>query len=189
MYLDKAILFGGDKMDDSIQDTFESVRTENLFLRIPKEEDLHSVFSIEGNPATNKYRPAGPTKDINEAKETLKEWRNNWEIYGYGYWTVILPSSSEIIGFGGIRRESWKNRNILNLYYRFSPRAWGRGYATEVAGTAVKMADVYLPNLPVVARIRSINKPSIRVAERVGLQHCSELDSTEHMVFTLKKGF
>ncbi|ALX47525.1 GNAT family N-acetyltransferase [Lentibacillus amyloliquefaciens] len=158
-------------MDDSIHNTFESVRTENLFLRIPEEEDLHSVFSIEGNPATNKYRPAGPMKDINEAEETLKEWRNNWEIYGY--WAVILPSSPEIIGFDGIRRENWKNRNILNLYYRFSPKAWGRGNAKEVAGTAVEMADVYLPNLPVVARIRSVNKPTIRVAERVGLQHCS----------------
>jgi len=59
-------------MDVSIQNAFERVRTENLYLRIPMEEDLHSVLSIEGNPATNKYRPAGPAKDINEAEKMLK---------------------------------------------------------------------------------------------------------------------
>lgn len=171
-------------MNDSIQKAFERVRTENLFLRIPKPEDLHSVFSIEGNPETNKYRPAGPMKDLSEAEETLGGWRNHWRTYGYGYWTVVLPSTSEIIGFGGIRQEHWQGQNILNLYYRFSPKAWGRGYATELAGTADRMADVYLPDLPVVARVRPVNRPSIRVAERIGLRHCSELDSDEHIAFS-----
>lgn len=170
-------------MDDSIQEAFENIRTKNLLLRIPKPEDLHSVLSIEGNPDTNKYRPAGPMKDLNEAEKTLGEWRKNWLTDGYGYWAVALPSSLEIIGFGGIRQEQWQGLNILNLYYRFSPEAWGHGYATEVARTAVKMGDTYLPGFPVVARIRLVNKPSIRVAEKIGLQHKPRLDSDEHMAF------
>lgn len=71
----------------------------------------------------------------------------------------------------------------MNLYYRFSPKAWGHGYATELACVAVKMAHEYIPDLSVVARVRPSNKPSLRVAEKNGLQHCRELDSDEHMVF------
>lgn len=173
-------------MNESTEKALREIRTKNLLLRIPEERDLHAVLSIEGNPDTNKYRPAGPMKDLNEAEDTLKEWLNNWFTDGYGYWTVILPSSLEVVGFGGIRKEQWQGLNILNLYYRFSPKVWGHGYATEVAQTAVEMGNIYLSDLPVVARIRSVNKPSIRVAEKVGLKHKPELDSDEHMVFVSK---
>jgi RimJ/RimL family protein N-acetyltransferase len=170
-------------MNHSIQKVFEKVRSENLLLRMPKPEDLRDVFSIESDPATNKYRPAGSMKDLNEAKETLERWRNDWFTYGYGYWSVVLPSHAEVIGIGGIARDRWKEQDVLNLYYRFSPNAWGHGYATELARIAVNMADEHLPDLPVIARIRFVNTPSRRVAERIGLRHCPELDSAEHMVF------
>lgn len=170
-------------MSQSIQKAFEQVRTKNLLLRMPELGDVPAILSIEGDPKTNKFRPAGPMKDLSEAKETLERWRNNWATHGYGYWAVVLQSESEVIGIGGIRSELWKGREVLNLYYRFSPKAWGHGYARELAETAVKMAAELLPDLLLVARIRPVNIPSRKVAERVGLIHSPELDSDEHMVF------
>ena len=73
---------------------------------------------------------------------------------------------------------------MLNLYYRFSPSAWGQGYATQQAGTAVSLARTYLPQWPVVARTRAENILSIRTAQRVGLIQRPDLD-TEHVVFAL----
>jgi RimJ/RimL family protein N-acetyltransferase len=90
----------------------------------------------------------------------------------------------EIIGFGGIERQVWRERDVLNLYYRFTPGAWGRGYATELARTAVALARTHLSTWPVVARIRAKNIPSIRTAERAGLMRRPDLD-TEHIVFAL----
>lgn len=78
---------------------------------------------------------------------------------------------------------------MLNLYYRLTPGVWGQGYATELARTAVILARTYLPQLPVVARIRPANIPSIRTAERAGLQRRPDLDTenmdTEHSIFAL----
>lgn len=166
-----------------IQDAFDNVITENLVLRMPKPEDLPFILSIEGHPAANKYRPAGPMKDLAEAKETLERWRNDWFTYGFGYWVAVLRSQSEVVGIGGIRRDSLKEKDVLNLYYRFSPNAWGHGYAQELARTAVKLANEHLSNFFVVARIRPANTPSIKVAERIGLRHSVELDSSEHLAF------
>lgn len=163
---------------------FEEVRTDNLLLRMPDSGDLSTILSIEGDPATNQYRPAGPMKDLSEAEGTLNRWQKDWATCGYGYWAVVLPSESELIGIGGIRKDRWMEKDVLNLYYRFSPKAWGHGYASEVSQTAVEMAKKHLPDLPVIARVRPVNKPSIRVAEKIGLKHCPELDSDEHMVFS-----
>ncbi len=73
---------------------------------------------------------------------------------------------------------------MLNLYYRFTPSAWGKGYATELARTAVALAREHLPQWPVIALTRVENTASIRTAERAGLLRRSDLD-TEHVVFAL----
>ncbi len=114
----------------------------------------------------------------------MQRWLSDWQDDGYGYWAVILPSVKEVIGFGGVSRMHWRDRDVLNLYYRFTPSAWGQGYATEMAQTAVSLARTHLPQLPIVARIRDINVPSKRVAERAGLQRRPDLD-TEHVIFAL----
>ncbi|SDC51672.1 hypothetical protein SAMN04488112_10955 [Melghirimyces thermohalophilus] len=55
----------------------DQVKTERLPLRKPEPKDVIDIFSIEGDPATNRYRPAGPMKDRQEAEETLKQWRTD----------------------------------------------------------------------------------------------------------------
>ncbi|EPZ44101.1 GNAT family N-acetyltransferase [Alicyclobacillus acidoterrestris] len=166
-----------------VQRIFEQVTTSRLILRTPSLEDAPAVFSIEGDPETNKYRPTGPMVDLGEAVKTIDRWREDWLTNGYGYWSIVIPRTSELVGIGGIRKMIWREQDILNLYYRFAPKAWGNGYATEVARVAVQMAVAYLPELPVVARIRPENSASIRVAQRVGLERRKDLDTDEHLVF------
>lgn len=72
----------------------------------------------------------------------------------------------------------------MNLYYRFTPSAWGQGYATELARTAVALAQTHFPHWPVIARTRAGNIASMRVAERAGLARRPDLD-TEHIVYAL----
>lgn len=64
-----------------------------------------------------------------------------WEIDGYGYWTVACAATEGIIGFGGVERQTLRDRDVLNLYYRFTPGVRRQGYATELAQTAVGFAQ------------------------------------------------
>ena len=163
---------------------FDEVHTKRLVLRRPTTDDGAAMFRIHGDPATYRYGPRNPDPDQATSEKDLQEWLSYWQDNGYGYWTVTLPSVKEVIGFGGVRHMNWRNRDVLNLYYRFTPSAWGQGYATEMAQTAVSLAQTHLPHLPIVARIRDENIPSKRVAERVGLLRHPDLD-TDHVVFAL----
>ena len=161
-------------------------QTAWLTLRRLQSTDGPAMFAVHGDQATYRYSPARPHPDLATSEEMLRSCLQDWDTYGFGYWAVLLARGAEekIIGFGGVEYRVWREREVLNLYYRLTPSAWGQGYATELAQTAVSLARAYLPQWPVVARTRVENIPSIRTAERVGLIRRPDLD-TEHVVFAL----
>ena len=163
---------------------FSEVHTERLILRRLRDDDGPAMFAVHGDLETNRYNPAGPDPDIATSEEKLRLWIQNWEEYGFGYWAVTLPQTEDILGFGGVRHLIWRNRDVLNLYYRLAPSAWGKGYATELAQTAVALSRKHLPQWPVIVRTRSENIAAIRTAERSRLLRHHALD-TEHIIFTL----
>ncbi|MCL6625706.1 GNAT family N-acetyltransferase [Alicyclobacillus shizuokensis] len=159
------------------------VRTDRLILRMPRPGDAASVFVIHGDPVTNRHNPAGPMTDMAEAQECISQWIDDWSVNGIGYWCVSTLRNPRVIGVGGVRVMKWSGRSVLNLYYRFAPDAWGKGHATEVAREAIRLADIHLPDLPVVVRTRPTNLPALQVAERVGLPRRPDLDTDEHVVY------
>jgi len=163
---------------------FNEVTTARLVLRRLQPTDGPAMFAVHGDPETYRYSPATPHPDLATSEEMLRACLHDWETSGFGYWAAILTQEEKIIGFGGVDHRVWRDRDVLNLYYRFTPRVWGQGYATELARTAVTLARTYLPQWPVVARTRAKNIPSIRTAERAGLVRRPDLD-TEHVVFAL----
>lgn len=163
---------------------FNEVTTARLTLRRPGIGDGSAVFAIHGDPETNLYNPYGPHADLATSEEMLQSFLQHWNSYGFGIWAITRIQEEQIIGFGGVEHRLWRERNVLNLYYRFTPSAWGQGYGTELAQMAVALARTYLLQWPIVARTRANNIPSMRTAERAGLIRRPDLD-TEHVVFAL----
>lgn len=180
-----SLSYSGAPAPTALAAVFDLVRTERLVLRRPAIEDAAAMFAIHSDPETNRFNPYGPDPDPATSEEVLRQWLRQWADDGFGYWAVTLPEGGEVIGFGGVRRITWQDRDILNLYYRFTPGSWGHGYAAETARTAVVLARTHLPALPVVARVRAVNVPSVRTAERAGLMRRPEFDTDEHLIFAL----
>ena len=147
-------------------------RTERLLLCLPTPtpDIADAYFVIHSDPATNLHNPAGPMRDPKAAAPILEIWQQHWREDGYGYWVVRDPADGRILGFAGVRPPLPDDEPFLNLYYRFRPDAWGKGYATEVGRAALTLAAQSAPGVPVAALIRPKNEPSIRVAERLGLR-------------------
>jgi [ribosomal protein S5]-alanine N-acetyltransferase len=156
-------------------------RTARLLLRRPTEDDIGVLFAIHADPDTNRFNPAGPMTVIEQAARRFREWDRQWRDHGFGYWAVseLAGAEDQVIGFAGIRYGSWRQRSVLNLYYRFTPSTWGRGFATEAATEAVDLWQSGLTADPVVAYTRPDNLASQRTALKAGLERRPDLDSND----------
>jgi RimJ/RimL family protein N-acetyltransferase len=157
--------------------TYNHILTSRLILRKPVKDDLTMVNAIHGNRETNLYNPAGPHQTLGESKKILNRWLQHWEEFGYGYWTIIKKhSDNSVIGFGGLSPKKFGQEILPNLYYRFTPSAWGKGYATEMAHAALKYGCDLFDFDKIMASVRPDNIPSIKVLNRLGLRKYGETE-------------
>ncbi|WP_043640583.1 GNAT family N-acetyltransferase [Nonomuraea candida] len=145
----------------------EVVQTARMVLSRVTADDLDAVHEIHSDPRTSEYHPSGPVTDLEASRAMLDLWLADWDERGIGYWAARLPGKTRVLGFGGLRRAVVDGDEVLNLYYRFRPSAWGHGYAVELAQAALRIGKDL--GGTVVAVIRDVNAPSRRVAERAGM--------------------
>jgi RimJ/RimL family protein N-acetyltransferase len=167
------------------------VRTARLLLRRPVISDAGFSFVLHGDPATNAYNPDGPDRDRGVTEERLRGWIEHWDEHGLGYFVVeqgveplqlVELVGTTPVGFVGVRHADaadWGEGSepVLNLYYRFLPRTWGRGYAFEAACACLEWLRGRSAR-PVVAVVASANEPSLALARRLGLRPFREVVHT-----------
>jgi ribosomal-protein-alanine N-acetyltransferase len=156
----------------------EELRTARLSLRRPTAGDIDPIFEIQGDPRACLHNRSDCLTRREEAQELYQRWNEQWERYGYGYWVVRRRGSDLQLGFCGIKAMELNGLKVLNLFYRFAPSAWGRGFASEAAAAVAAWASRQVPDLPLIARVRPGNVASQRVATRAGLIRAEHLDTT-----------
>jgi len=148
-----------------------------LRLRRATPHDLEVVYAIHSDPRTNIHNPAGPDRDRRASQARLTEWLEHWEEHEFGYQVVELTDlPMSVIGFTGVRRSTWSDVPVLNLYYRYAADHHGHGYATEGARHVVAWAAARYPATPVVAITTLDNTGSQRTAEAAGLARRPQLE-------------
>jgi ribosomal-protein-alanine N-acetyltransferase len=152
--------------------------TRRLTLRRPIPADVPTIFAVHADPEASRHNPSDALVTVAEARGLFARWDAQWERYGYGYW-VVTESANGVVGFCGLKPmplRSFGGREVLNLFYRFAPSAWGHGFATEAASRVVAWARDHCPEWTVVARVRPANLASQRVALNAGLHRTPHLD-------------
>nr|WP_162241189.1 GNAT family N-acetyltransferase [Leifsonia sp. Leaf325] len=147
--------------------------TPRLMLTPLSLDDLDDVFSVYGDTGTWFHLPSGRHQSPEASQRFIERQIESWQTAGLGHWAVRLhrsgsPGSTEA-QFVGTAGMTMTPAGVWNLGYRLAPAAWGQGYATELAETAMQAARDLAPQTPVTGRVLSINPASSRVLERVGL--------------------
>ncbi|PRX49255.1 RimJ/RimL family protein N-acetyltransferase [Prauserella shujinwangii] len=143
------------------------IRTRRLILRRFREADLPSVLEVQADPAAHPFDEA-PAPGA--ARMLFSLWQRHWAEHGFGYVAVVEIATGKLIGLGGVQVKDLHGEPVLNLYYRFRPSAWGKGYAPEMALPIVEWAEREIPGRPVVIVTNSRNTPAQRVAEKLGFR-------------------
>jgi [ribosomal protein S5]-alanine N-acetyltransferase len=154
----------------------EELLTARLALRRPVSGDVDAILAVHSDPRACAHNPSDALVNRAEAAGLFAYWDEHWRGHGFGYFVVRRQDSPAVLGFCGLKFMPFRERRVLNLFYRLAPAAWGDGVAGEAATAVVRWAGERLPGQPVIARVRPDNIASRRVAERAGLVHAADLD-------------
>lgn len=94
--------------------------------------------------------------------------------YGYGLFSVIHKSDRILIGDCGLEVMEVDGAAVAELGYDFRSAYWNQGLATEAAAVVRDYALQTLGLTQLMSLIRSENRASQRVAEKIGMTRISE---------------
>jgi len=141
--------------------TFE---TERLILRPPSEADLDAWAEMSNDEEAMRY--LGGIISRAETWRVIAGTIGAWVIRGYGMFSVIEKKSNAWVGrIGPLSPEGWPGTEVG---WGLHPAYFGKGYATEAATRCMDWVFDDLGWTDAIHCIAPENKPSQKVAERLG---------------------
>jgi RimJ/RimL family protein N-acetyltransferase len=165
----------------------ERVATERLVGRKPEPGDLNAYIRVFTDPRTPEEIWPADFRTTDRAREVLEGMIAHWERWGFGPWSVLLDG--EVIGWDGIRHAQVAGRPEVELLWFLDPDHQGRGYATELAREAVRVAFEVLELDDVVAFTVPANAPSRGVMEKLGMRYERDIEHAglPHVLYRLRR--
>lgn len=144
------------------------IKTDRLVLRGWREGDIEPFVAMGADQDVMRYFPATMTREeVLSYSAELQERQRKW---GFNFWAVET-ADMPFIGFIGLSRP----KDILpfapcvEIGWRLTPAAWGKGYATEGARAALKAGFDHHNLDEIISMASLVNLPSLRVMEKIGM--------------------
>lgn len=141
--------------------------TPRLSLRAMDRGDTDRLLGIFGDPEAMRYYPA--TKDRRATEEWIDWILRSYAEDGIGLWIVERREAGEFLGQCGLTMQEVEGQREPEIGYLFLRSAWGQGYATEAARACRDHAFGSLGYARLISLSTVANRPSQRVAERIGM--------------------
>ncbi len=135
--------------------------------------DAESMYALNLDPEVLKYTGDEPFNSIEEARDFI-EYYKQYQLYGFGRWSVFIKERNEYIGWCGLKYT--EDKNEYDIGFRFLKEHWNKGFATETAAACLNFGFENLQIDRIVGRAMSVNFASIKVLEKIGMQFNREFD-------------
>jgi [ribosomal protein S5]-alanine N-acetyltransferase len=146
------------------------VETDRLILREIVASDANDMFLLDSDPLVNKYLGNKPVKSLAESSAIIEFIRKQYQDNGIGRWAVILKQTNAFIGWSGLKLEDGiREDNYYDLGYRFIPKYWEKGYATEAAIASLDYGFNTLKYNEICAAAEIDNIGSNKVIQKLGM--------------------
>ena len=142
--------------------------TERLVLRELMPADLADHQRLCGDERVVRYLYEQPMTGAEAEAHLMKRIPAVLPVDG-GWMNLAVEADGTYLGEVGVCLSSVVHRQC-EVGYVFLPEAGGNGYATEAAAAMVAVAFDELGAHRTVARLDTRNRPSARVAERLGMR-------------------
>jgi RimJ/RimL family protein N-acetyltransferase len=160
------------------------LETERLTIRnfVP-EDDAEAMLAVYGDPEVMRYIPGGAFRGIEVMKARLRTYARTFERHGFSSWAVVERESGRVIGDAGFG--VFEPTGDIELGYTLGRAHWGNGYGTEAARACLATGLAHLDAPRIIAVMDVDNEPSLRVAERLGMERVETVDvyGRPHVLF------
>ena len=159
------------------------LHTDRLLLRGWRTSDRAPFAALNADPEVMRYFPGRLSRAESDAFadriEALLE-RNRW-----GLWAVEEHATGRFLGFTGLAVPGFDAHFTpeVEVGWRLARDAWGNGFATEAARTAVAFAFGELALAQLVSLTAERNDRSRAVMSRLGMRH-DPADDFDHPSLT-----
>ena len=146
------------------------IESNRLILTEVTWDDLENIHALHSIPEVDEFNTLGLPKDIEETREAIRPIieESKREKRQHISWKIETKESLEFIGLAGmvLTAEKYSRGEI---YYKFLPSYWGKGYATEVSKALIKSGFEDFKLHIVGAGVATENIQSIKVLEKSGM--------------------
>jgi len=148
------------------------LETARLYLREFTLADAQLLVDLNSNPEVVKYLHEQATT-LAVAQHVLEQIiLPQYALYNHGRWAVHLKDTNTFIGWCGLKYV--KERDEIDLGYRFFQNHWGKGYATEAAKATVAYGFDTMKMERIMAMAHIENTASQNVILKCGFQFQKE---------------
>lgn len=113
-----------------------------------------------------------------QSRELYDRIQTEFAECGFGGYAVERKTEGDFIGFVGLHRIEFDVDFApgVEIAWRLTPEAWGRGYAPEAAAACLEYAGNVLGLETVYAFTSLPNERSQRVMRKIGMEYVKEFD-------------
>ena len=156
------------------------IETDRLILRELLPTDVEGMFELDSNATVHQYLGKKPIKTKQQVVEVIEYIREQYKERGIGRFAAIEKSSGSFIGWSGLKLNTDEKdelngkRNFYDIGYRFIPRYWGKGYATESSLAIIDFGFNKLKLEVIYGAAETENIASNKVLQKIGLKFVNE---------------
>jgi RimJ/RimL family protein N-acetyltransferase len=153
-----------------VDSPINSIATARLVLRVPELADADAYMGIFWDAevvSRKQVTLTEPPGTLDLAVKNTTGMLRQWELRGYGQWSVIEKATGHVIGVVGFYHpeKPWPGVDLGWLIHR---SRWGQGFATEAATAALRWFWEHTDVDRVISLIAPDDHRSIRIATKIG---------------------
>jgi RimJ/RimL family protein N-acetyltransferase len=153
------------------------IETERLILRGWRKDDFQPYHALIQHPDV--YRHFGPDPmGLEECWRRVTAAVGGWQLNGFGTWAVERKADGKLIGNVGLFT-AWRDLepefgDEPEMGWIMAAETHGQGLAFEACRATLGWAHANLDPITIWAIIAPANRPSMKLAERLGFERVHE---------------
>lgn len=146
------------------------ITTKRLKLRLWGDEDVEAFIKLNEDEEVMRFFPTTQTKEQTLAQ--IARIKTHFTNHNYGLYALERIDKGEFIGYTGFAHPTFTSyfTPCVEIGWRLSKENWNKGFATEAASACLQHGFSALGFEEIYSFTATINLPSIRVMEKIGLK-------------------